>query len=108
MTTPTDPTRLLHSVYFTLGDPSPERTADLVAACHKYLNCQPGIVFFAAGPLAADLDRPVNDRDWQVALHILFTDRDAHDQYQTDPTHMQFIAEQKQHWARVRVFDALV
>ena len=108
MTTPTTPTRVLHSVYFALGDPSPERTADLVSACHKYLNCQPGILFFAAGPLAAGLDRPVNDRDWQVALHILFIDMAAHDQYQTDPTHLQFIAEQKQHWAKVRVFDALV
>ncbi len=100
--------RLAHSVYFTLHDRSPANAAALVAACHKYLNVQPGIVFFAAGTCCQELDRPVNDRDYDVALHLVFVDRAAHDAYQTDPTHDQFIQEQKAGWARVRVFDALV
>ena len=100
--------RLAHSVYFRLADPTPARVEGLVAACHRYLNVQPGIAFFAAGTLAADLARPVNDRDWHVALHLVFVDRAAHDAYQDDPTHKVFIEEQKSHWAAVRVFDALV
>ena len=79
-----------------------------VAACHAYLNVQPGIVFFAAGPLCADLVRPVNDLDWHVGLHLVFADRASHDAYQTDPTHNRFIAEMKGNWARVRVFDSSV
>ncbi len=100
--------RLAHSVFFTLTDGAPERVAELVAACHKYLNVQPGIAFFAAGTVAAELDRPVNDRDWHVALHLVFDDRASHDAYQTDATHQRFISEMKPNWAKVRVFDAHV
>ncbi len=98
--------RLMHSVYFTLHDRTAAKAAELAVACHKYLNVQPGIVFFAAGVCSPDLDRPVNDRDYDVALHLLFVDRAAHDAYQTDPTHGQFITECQAGWARVRVFDA--
>ena len=100
--------RLAHTVFFTLADPTPERVESLLGACKTYLNVQPGIVFFAAGTLCAELDRPVNDRDWHVALHLVFTDKAAHDAYQDDPTHQKFIAEQKPHWAKVRVFDSFV
>ena len=47
--------RLAHNVFFKLNDNSPAKVAELVAACKKYLNVQPGIVFFAAGGLCADL-----------------------------------------------------
>jgi len=100
--------RVAHNVFFQLTDGSPERVDELVAACHKYLNVQPGVVFFAAGPLCADLARPVNDLDWHVGLHLVFADRASHDAYQVDPTHNRFIAEMKGNWARVRVFDSNV
>ena len=100
--------RVAHNVFFKLKDNAPARVDELVAACHAYLNVQPGIVFFAAGPLCADLVRPVNDLDWHVGLHLVFADRASHDAYQTDPTHNRFIAEMKGNWARVRVFDSSV
>lgn len=100
--------RLAHNVFFTLKDPTPEAVAALVVACKKYLTVQPGIVFFAAGPLCAELDREVNDRDWHVGLHLVFTDKAAHDAYQDDATHNQFIDENKATWAKVRVFDSYV
>ena len=43
-----------------------------------------------------------------MALHVVFTDRAAHDAYQEDDTHNRFIAEMKHNWAKVRVFDSLV
>lgn len=100
--------RLAHNVFFKLTDASPAKVEELVAACKKYLNVQPGIVFFAAGPLCGELDRPVNDRDWDVGLYLVFVDKAAHDAYQDDPTHNRFIAEQKANWSRVRVFDSFV
>ena len=100
--------RLAHNVFFKLLDPTPEKVEELVSACKKYLNVQPGIVFFAAGPICFELDREVNDRDWDVGLHLVFVDKAAHDAYQDDPTHNQFIAEMKPNWAGVRVFDSLV
>ena len=100
--------RIAHNVFFQLKDAAPERVAELVAACHKYLNVQPGILFFAAGPLCAELDRPVNDRAWHVGLHLVFDSKESHDRYQDDPTHNAFIDTMKANWANVRIFDSVV
>ena len=100
--------RLAHNVFFNLKDNSPANVQALVDACKMYLNVQAGIVFFAAGSLCAELDRDVNDRNWDVGLHLVFVDKAAHDAYQEDATHNKFIAENKANWAAVRVFDSLV
>ena len=99
---------LAHNVYFSLNDPSPTARAKLVVACKKYLADHPGTVFFAVGTLAEELDRPVNDRDFDVGLHIVFQNQKYHDDYQAAPRHEQFIAENKANWKKVRVFDSLV
>ncbi len=100
--------RLAHNVFFKLKDNSAAKVQALVDDCKKYLNVQPGIVFFAAGALCADLTRDVNDRNWDVGLHLVFVDKAAHDAYQDDATHNKFIEENKPNWAGVRVFDSLV
>ena len=99
---------LAHDVYFALNDPSAEATAKLVAACKKYLTGHEGTVYFAAGTLAAEMDRPVNDRDYNVALHVYFRDKAAHDKYQDAARHKQFIEEMQGNWKKVRVFDSWV
>ena len=68
----------------------------------------PGTFFFAAGKLADEYQRPVNDRAFDVALHVVFTERAAHDAYQQAPRHLKFIEENKANWKQVRVFDAWV
>lgn len=98
--------QIIHSVYFALKDNSPDARAKLVAACKKHLTRHPGEVYFAAGPLAEELKRPVNDRDFDVNLLIVFADQAAHDQYQDAERHKQFIEENKDNWKKVRVFDA--
>ena len=50
----------------------------------------------------------MNDRNWDVGLHLVFVDKAAHDAYQEDSTHNRFIDENKANWAAVRVFDSLV
>ena len=72
-------TWLAHNVYFTLHDNSVATRQRLVDACHKYLSGHPGTLFFAAGVLAPGLERPVNDRGFDVALHVVFDSRTAHD-----------------------------
>ena len=98
--------QLAHHVYFTLKDKSAEKKAELVEACHKYLKPQAGVVFFSAGGRVPDLSRPVNDAEFDVSLAIVFDSRTSHDAYQTDETHDVFIAEQKDNWEKVRVFDS--
>jgi hypothetical protein len=102
----TEKGKLVHCVYFTLKDNTPEARKKLVAACEKYLTKHPGEVFFSAGPRVDELDRGVNDRDFDVALVIVFKDKAAHDQYQDAKRHKQFIAENKAAWKKVRVFDS--
>ena len=99
---------LSHDVFFSLNDASPAAREALVAACKKYLTGHEGVVVFSAGVLAAEFDRPVNDRDFDVALHMVFDGKASHDKYQDAPRHKQFIEEQQKNWKKVRVFDSLV
>ena len=78
----------------------------LVAACKKYLAKHPGVVSFACGTRAKELNRPVNDRDFDVALHVIFDSKASHDAYQVAPLHNAFVEESKENWAKVRVFDS--
>jgi hypothetical protein len=95
-----------HMVYFKLKDSTPAARQKLVDACDKYLAAHDGVVFYSAGPIAAEFKREVNVTDWDVALHLVFADKAAHDRYQDHPDHVKFITENKDNWAAVRVFDS--
>lgn len=97
--------RLAHHVFFTLKHRSDEAADALVASCQKYLDDHEGVVDFAVGRREPDYQRPVN-QDYDVSLHVIFRDRAAHDAYQQAPRHLQFIEENKDTWAEVRVFDS--
>lgn len=99
---------LAHLVFFTLKDGSTESINTVIEACRKYLDNHPGIVHFSVGPNVPDLQRPVNDQDYHVNLNVIFESRAAHDAYQTDERHLQFIAETKESWENVRIFDSYV
>ena len=93
-------------VYFTLKDPSEAACQQLIDSCYKYLPGHEGIEFFAVGTRTPDLARPVNDSDFHVTANVVFASREAHDAYQVSEQHQAFIAENKESWAQIRVFDA--
>ena len=97
-----------HMVYFTLKDHSPAAIDKMTKACKKYLSGHEGTVFFAVGTAVPDLTREVNQRDFHVALQLVFESRAAHDRYQVHERHEQFITENRANWERVRVFDSNV
>jgi hypothetical protein len=99
---------LAHNVYFTLNDGSEAARQGLIAACKKYLTGHPDIRFFACGTVQEELNRPVNDRAFDVSLHIIFDSLEAHNAYQDAPRHHQFVGENKANWKQVRVFDSKV
>lgn len=99
---------IAHNVYFSLIDNSEAARAKLVQACKTHLTGHPGLVFFAAGVIEPSLSRPVNDKDFDVALHLVFATAKDQDDYQVAPRHETFIAENKANWAKVRVFDSTV
>ena len=82
---------LAHVVFFNLNDNSTEQKEKLVRECQTYLKVHPGVVFFAAGTLAEDLQRSVNVRDFDVSLHVVFKTRQAQDDYQGHPQHLEFV-----------------
>ena len=98
--------QLAHIVYFKLKDNSAAAKEKLLCACHKYLSGHDGVVYFSVGTLVPDLDREVNQQDWDVALHVVFKDRAAHDAYQVHPRHKQFIEENRENWDKVKVYDS--
>lgn len=96
---------LSHAVFFTLHDRSDEARDALLADCRASLPDHDGVTYFSVGTLAAELDRPVNDQQFDVALLVAFRDRASHDAYQDSPKHHAFIARNRDNWKQVRVFD---
>jgi hypothetical protein len=97
---------LAHSVFFSLKDRSQDAVQKMLGDCRQYLPGHAGILFFACGTPNQELTRPVNDRDFDVSLHIVFESQQAHDAYQDAPSHHRFISDNKPNWRSVRVFDA--
>ena len=71
--------QVAHMVFFKLKESTDQNKEKLVAACDKYLSDHEGTVYYSAGVMAQDLDRDVNDRDFDVALHVVFKNKAAHD-----------------------------
>lgn len=99
---------LAHMVFFTMKERTDAAREKLVEACHEHLTDHPGTEYFSAGERAEEFDREVNDQDYDVALHVVFESKAAHDAYQIAPRHKQFVAENSATWSKVRVFDSWV
>jgi hypothetical protein len=98
--------RHVHNVFFRLEDNSPQKCAELIDECHTYLKPINGVAFFTAGTRVEDCTRDVNDTEFDVALTIVFTDREAHNAYQACAAHDEFVGRNKANWKDVRVFDS--
>jgi hypothetical protein len=101
---PSEP--LAHIVFFTLAESNDGNRSKLIEACKKYLDKHDGVVYFGVGVNAPEYNREVNDRDYDVALHLVFESAKDQDAYQTHPRHVQFVEECQGLWKKVRVFDS--
>ena len=100
--------RLAHHVFFTLHDSSDAAVTRFLEACQKYLSGHDGVIDFSMGRRDVELNRPVNNTEYHVSVHLIFRDRAAHDAYQTAPRHLEFIAEQQSFWKAAEIFDSLL
>jgi len=97
---------LVHTVIFWL---KPELTDAQRAEFRKGIEALSAIKSLSAiyiGAPAATEKRPVIDHSFSVMLTTVFKDIAAHDAYQVDPVHLNFIQTCKQYWARFQVYDA--
>ena len=85
-----------HIVFFTLAESNDANRSKLIEACKKYLSQHEGVVYFGVGVRVPEYDRAVNDRDYDVALHLVFETARHQDAYQTHPEHLKL-------WTSVRV-----
>ena len=97
---------IAHNVFFTLHDRSDAAKAKLVHECQVHLTGHAGLVAFAVGVMDPTFNRDVNEQDFDVSLHMIFSTRAEHDLYQEAPRHMKFVEANQPTWARVRVFDS--
>ncbi len=79
-----------HVVIFWTDPAQPGATDALVAGAEKYLRPIPGILSFHVGRMVPGT-RPVIDQSYQVALNLVFADKQAQDNYQVHPSHVEFV-----------------
>src|SRR6516164_9775995 len=96
--------KLAHMVFFELKDHSKEAHEKFIASCEKYLSAHDGSVYFSVGARATDVDEPVSVKDFDVALHVVFANKEAKAKYLESPRHHQFVEENRPVFAKVRVF----
>jgi len=74
-------------------DPAQADAADkVIAGAHQFLKNIPGLTHFHIGKMVGSA-RPVVDQTYQVALNTVFTSKQAQDDYQVHPQHLEFIAQ---------------
>ena len=96
----------IHHVYFWLDDPSDKKNKEALIAGLKKLSSVKTILRFSIG-VPADTSRDVIDSSYSISWILIFKDAADQDRYQTDPIHLNFVAECKQLWKKVQVYDTI-
>jgi hypothetical protein len=95
----------IHHVYFWLKPGTSKAAKDqIIADCRELLVGIPGVLNLWAGE-PAGIQREVVDNSYGVGLAVVLKDAAAHDVYQKHELHLKFLARNKEHWERVRVYD---
>ena len=93
-----------HVVIFWTDPAKPDAASELIAAAKKYLPSIPGIVNFHVGRMASS-HREIVDQTYQVALNIHFQSKQAQDEYQDHPQHLEFVKQCGPLFAKIVVYD---
>ena len=94
-----------HVVIFWTDPAQPGAAEAVIAGAHQYLKAIPGLTHFHIGKMVGS-PRPVVDQTYQVALNTVFTDKQAQDDYQVHPAHLEFVAKcVKPYVKKVTVYD---
>ncbi len=94
-----------HVVIFWTKPENPNAADELIAGANKYLQPIPGVIQFHIGRMTKS-HRPVVDQTYQVALNLIFPDKQTQDDYQVHPLHVEFVEKVfKPSCAKVVVYD---
>jgi hypothetical protein len=94
-----------HVVIFWTKAEKPNAAQELIAGAEKYLKPIPGVLSFHIGKMVPS-HRPVVEQTYQVALNLIFPTKQAQDDYQVHPSHVEFVEKAfKPNCARCIVYD---
>ena len=94
-----------HVVIFWTKPEIPNAADALIAGAETYIRPIPGIRLFHVGKMAGS-HRDVVDQSYQVALNLVFPDKQAQDDYQVHPLHLEFVEKAfKPNCAKCVVYD---
>jgi len=94
-----------HIVIFWTKPEVPSATELLLEGAEKYLRPIPNVKTFHIGKMVSS-ERPVVDQSYQVALNLIFDSKQAQDDYQVHPLHLEFVEKVfKQVCARAVIYD---
>ena len=94
-----------HVVIFWTHPAKPDAAAALIAGAEQYLRPIPGVLHFHIGKMVPS-HRPVVEQSYQVALNLVFPSKQAQDDYQVHPLHVEFIEKAfKPNCQKVVVYD---
>ena len=98
-------TKFSHIVIFWTDLAQPNAADELIAGCDQHLKSIPGVLQYHVGKMVGS-HRPVVDQTYQVALNLVFPDKQTQDAYQTHPQHLEFVEKcVKRLVKRVLVYD---
>jgi len=99
---------ILHSVFFYFKtEVSPDTIeAQCVAILGDLSKIGAVKQIWAGGP--EGIERDVVDNSYGTSLHMIFDDRNALHQYQSDPIHLEFLAKFKSNWTGIKVYDTQI
>ena len=97
---------LIHTVLFWLKkDLDAEQVAQFRAGLETLKGIESAETAYIGTPSATP-ERPVIDSSYDYCLTVILKDIPSHDAYQDDPIHLEFIANCKEFWTEVKVYDA--
>ena len=79
-----------HVVIFWTKPEIPNAADELIAGAEKYIRPISGIRLFHVGKMVGS-HRDVVDQSYQVALNLTFDTKQAQDDYQVHPLHIEFV-----------------
>lgn len=96
---------LVHTVYFWLkSDLTETDRAAFRAGVDTLASIACADAVYIGTP--STTDRPVIDKSYDIGLTVVLRDMAAHDAYQVDPIHLQFVEQFGSYWERVVIYDA--
>jgi hypothetical protein len=96
----------VHHVYFWLKNPESGEDYNSLLEGLKKLAAVKTIRSHHIGK-PADTDRGVIDNTYNLSWMLIFDNGDDQASYQTDPIHLQFVAECAHLWKKVIVYDSI-